>query len=170
MENGHEIKVLDNSHAQYVRGHSGEIELRLKLPIFVKNQYSAIQANQENEDQARFLKIPNEFYIPKLWRMEGQVEGQEVPESNLNHEFYSEEAEKFNDDAYDIYDNMVNAGIELEMAKMFLPLSIYVEVDFSWSAEEVLNFIKLKNSPLASFEIKEYAKAVEKIYKELAFD
>ncbi len=58
------------------------------------------------------------------------------------------------------YNDMVNAGVAKEQARMMLPLNVYTEFYWTVSLQGLVNFIKLRDHEHAQYEIQLYAKAL----------
>ena len=147
-----------------------KISMNIKMPIFVMRQYVRHRMQNLNEVSARYTQLPSEFYIPEKWRIQDTKNKQgslEVGEDQLNHEFYTEEVKKFCDDAYDLYQNLIDSGISREMARMVLPINIYTEIYSTWDMKNLLHFISLRDDSHAQAEIQEYGRAMKEIATEL---
>jgi thymidylate synthase (FAD) len=70
-------------------------------------------------------------------------------------------------DALNLYQQLVEAGVAREQARGVLPLSIYTEFYWTASLQAVVNFIHLRKHPGAQFEIRAYADALEKLTQQV---
>lgn len=136
-----------------------------------------------NEVSARYTELPNEFYIPESWRPQDTKNKQgsiitenwdpKIQWAYTGQGWYEKEGtatevvEALCDEAYDIYQNMLKAGIAREMARMVLPVNIYTEIYACWDLKNLLHFITLRDDGHAQFEIQEYGKAIKQILVEL---
>lgn len=130
-----------------------------------------------NEVSARYTQLPNEFYTPKSWRpqdtknKQGSVATDDWnPVVGTKYSFTgraTDELKAFCDNAYDLYEKMLEAGIAREMARMVLPVNIYTEIYCCWDLKNLLHFISLRDDSHAQAEIQEYGKAVKEIAKQL---
>ena len=161
-----------------------KITLNIKMPIFVMRQYVRHRMQNLNEVSARYTELPNEFYIPKSWRpqdtknkqqsldvgdwdpmmRDGPFGGWEYPYSEMS---ATEALKKHCEYSYQIYQDLIYAGVAREMARMVLPINIYTEIYTCWDLKNLLHFIALRDDSHAQAEIQEYSKAIKSIVKEL---
>ncbi len=156
-----------------------KLTLNIKMPIFIMRQYVRHRMQNLNEVSARYTELPNEFYIPKVWRKQDTKNKQgSVTEQNWNPTLNPEgfplgevDATKWVDGycqhAYETYKLLLEAGIAREMARMVLPVNIYTEIYACWDLKNLLHFITLREDSHAQSEIQEYGKAIKFICKEL---
>lgn len=164
-----------------------KISFNIKLPIFVMRQYVRHRMQNLNEVSARYTELPNEFYIPEIWRAQDtkNKQGSIIKDSEifkeypydpafasdeqmspLTHKMISEDLIIFCKNAYDKYQKYLSEGVSREMARMFLPLNIYTEIYCCWDLKNLLHFIRLREDSHAQYEIQEYAKAMKEMCKE----
>lgn len=152
-----------------------KLTLNIKMPIFVMRQYVRHRMQNLNEVSARYTELPNEFYIPKEWRkQDGKNKQGSVNEEKFNPKLW---ADRYKDatnavylhcsESYALYENLIDAGIAREMARMVLPLNIYTEIYACWDMKNLLHFITLRGDEHAQWEIQEYSRAIKSICKEL---
>ena len=160
---------------------SVKITLNIKMPIFVMRQYVRHRMQNLNEVSARYTELPNEFYIPKVWRKQDTKNKQgSIVEENWNplfvlHQYHSgseistatEVVERHCKFSYELYQMLLEKGIAREQARIVLPLNIYTEIYACWDLKNLLYFITLRDDFHAQFEIQEYAKAIKSICQEL---
>lgn len=154
-----------------------QLQFRIKAPEFVMRQWYkhvvGINYNERTVDHAwneisgRYVEYEPEYYTPKVWRSQ----------SPNNKQASTDEPAKYQpDDLYrhtlqtldGLYRMMIKEGIAKEQARIILPLSMYTEVIWTVSLEAVANFIKLRNHEHAQWEIREYAKAIRELTKQVA--
>lgn len=157
-----------------------KITLNIKMPIFIMRQYVRHRMQNLNEVSARYTELPNEFYIPTIWRKQDTKNKQNsVADENwwpsmefngcLNsgHEDVSELFKDYCANCYSVYSSMLESGIAREMARMVLPINIYTEIYACWDLKNLLHFISLRDDSHAQAEIQEYGKAIKYILNEL---
>lgn len=161
-----------------------KLTLNVKMPIFVMRQWVRHRMQNLNEVSARYTKLSDEFYIPKVWRLQdtsnkqGSIANDELnPELEFqDHNFIYDPLIKanindaiinHNSNAYSLYESMIKSGIAREMARMVLPVNIYTEIYSCWDLKNLLHFITLREDSHAQAEIVEYAKAIKQILVEL---
>jgi thymidylate synthase (FAD) len=69
--------------------------------------------------------------------------------------------------SFEHYKWAIENGVAKEQARMFLPNNIYSQMYWTVNARSLMNFLSLRNSDQAMFEIREYAKVVEQLFAEL---
>ena len=152
-----------------------KLTLNIKLPIFVMRQYVRHRMQNLNEVSARYTELPNEFYIPKEWRLQDTKNKQGSLESHnwhpkINYESgavdATEDLIRHCESSYYMYQKMLEAGIAREMARMVLPINIYTEIYACWDMKNLLHFITLREDSHAQSEIQEYGRAIKTICKE----
>lgn len=153
-----------------------KITFNIKLPIFVMRQYVRHRMQNVNEVSARYTELPNEFYIPKEWRLQDTKNKQGSIESHNWHpkiQYESGEVDATQDlirhceSSYYMYQQMLKTGISREMARMVLPINIYTEIYSTWDLNNLLKFLALRDNSHAQVEIQEYGKAMKSVAKEL---
>lgn len=144
-----------------------KITLNIKLPIFVMRQYVRHRMQNLNEVSARYTELPEEFYIPKKWRLQDIKNKQGSVAGELNHEYLSAFFTNHCKQAYASYQKLLNEGVAREMARMILPVNIYTEIYACWDLKNLLHFIALREDAHAQAEIQEYGKAIKEIAREL---
>ena len=103
------------------------VQFHIKAPIFVARQLVKHQVGLVwNEISRRYVDNEPEFYIPKEWRLRAEDKKQGS----------SEETIQYNIDGSiqfvtQTYNNLLNAGVAPEMARMVLPQNLYTE--WYWS-------------------------------------
>jgi thymidylate synthase (FAD) len=138
------------------------------MPIFVMRQYVRHRMQNLNEVSARYTELPDEFYIPSLWREQDTKNKQGSLYSNkLSHQELSELLREHCKEAYQRYEYLLSVGIAKEMARMVLPVNIYTECYSCWDLKNLLHFITLREDSHAQAEIQEYGRAIKSILIEL---
>lgn len=167
-----------------------KVVFNIKMPIFVCRQYVRHRMQNMNEVSARYTELPDEFYIPSAWRRQAvkNKQGSDATgESFVLPKPYSITVDRPGPGdpytvstvdpsrvlrehcraSYELYKDMIQAGIAREMARMVLPINIYTEVRACWDLKNLLHFIALREDAHAQAEIQRYAEAMKYILKEL---
>jgi len=121
----------------------------VKCPIFVARQWIRHRIGTYNEMSLRYCLAKRDYYTPP----------------NLPGEM-AEKYRKSVIEAFDSYEALVISGVKREQARGVLPLSIYTLYYWTVNARSLMNFMKLRLDKAAQPEIREYAKALLKIFKE----
>lgn len=148
--------------------HSGpfefcEMTFEMKLPIFVARQLIRHRTFSVNEISARYSELPEEFYIPKVWRKQTTKNKQgSEGEVEFDINYYETECNHL----FSIYGAYLEEGMTREQARMVLPLSTYTKWVWKCDLRNILHMLKLRLDEHAQEETREYAKAIASIVKE----
>lgn len=141
-----------------------EIKLQVRLPIFVARQWIRHRTANVNEVSARHSVLPSQFYTP--------APGEWAEQSLTNKQGRAgvvpgtvafragKEYRDAMDTAQDAYEQMIEAGISREQARMVLPVSTYTEWQWKTDLHNLLGFLSLRMHPHAQAEIRAYADAI----------
>jgi len=136
----------------------------IKCPMFIRTEWMRHRIGSFNEISGRYTELPMEFYMPDEWR-------QPDPNNKQGSVPYDGDA----GGAFEVYRTAMRAaewayhvqlaqGIAREMARMVLPLSTYTEFIWSVNARSLMNFISLRNTLDAQYEIRVYADSIYDIF------
>ena len=146
-----------------------EFKFHVKAPIFVARQWFRHRTASVNEISARYSVIKDEFYVPEKFRKQSKVNKQasegflEEPDNSYSEDIYRYSVEK----SFEHYNSLLKLGVSRELARAVLPVSTYTEFYWKQDLHNLLHFLKLRLSEDAQFEIREYAKAISEIVKEM---
>jgi len=165
-----------------------KLKVNIKLPIFVMRQYVRHRMQNLNELSARYTELPNEFYVPTVWRRQDTKNKQGSVADDafrpvLNYytgsdlsnpqpegwilEPATDLLRKHCESSYNLYTRMLEGGIAKEMARMVLPVNIYTEIYACWDMKNLIHFIGLRDDSHAQAEIQVYGKVIKEIAREL---
>lgn len=147
-----------------------EFVFHIKAPIFVARQWHRHRTASINEASARYKVLPTEGYVPEEFKLQ----------SNSNHQGASEDPipEELSDGArlntfnayaksFVAYDDMIEAGIAREQARIVMPVGQYTEWYWKMDLHNLFHFLELRLDPHAQYEIRVYAEAILSILKDL---
>ncbi len=140
----------------------------VKAPIFVARQWFRHRIGSFNEISGRYVDYKDEFYIPSKLRVpdpenkQGSLEGDIQNERELIEE-YVEIIKK----SYEVYTKLLKSGVAREIARCVLPLSLYTQFYWSVNPRSLMNFINLRVSHDAQWEIRQYAERVTFFFKDM---
>ncbi len=156
-----------------------QLQFHCKVPEFVARQwykhvvgiaYSEVPTVDHawNEISLRYVDASQfEYYTPQGFRKQSEDNKQASTDDiledagdtlRLRYQAHSKAA-------FELYEEMIVAGVAKEQARGVLPLNIYTEFYWTASLQAVVNFIKLRQHPGAQFEIREYANAIQDLTK-----
>ncbi len=158
-----------------------QIQFHCKVPEFVARQwykhvvgiaYSEVPTVDHawNEISLRYVDASQfEFYTPDGFRKQSEDNKQASSDELVDDpgETFLRRYQAHSETAFQLYEEMVVAGIAKEQARGVLPLNIYTEFYWTASLQAVVNFIKLRKHPGAQFEIRAYANAVEELIQNI---
>ncbi len=146
-----------------------EFKFHVAMPIFVARQWIRHRTANVNEYSARYSILPDRFYTPTLdeVRKQSRANNQggderfktdEAAEVSTAQQFldYLTEAEAL----YSRYEQLTEAGVSRELARMALPVSIYTEWYWKCDLHNILRFLSLRMDSHAQEEIQAYARAM----------
>ena len=146
------------------------LKLEIKLPIVVEREWARTRTASWNEMSGRYSVLPEEFYVPTLDRVRRQSttnrqgSGEEVLTKYAGH--CIDHAASIGDWAFKFYNEDLAAGVAREVARFPLPLSTYTKKVWTLDLHNLLHFLKLRTSPAAMWEIRQYAEAIEEVVSE----
>ena len=125
--------------------------------------------NSFNEESARYHKLADDFYVPEPEAVRSQVgkPGAYTFEP-VGDELATETRERLRrvySEVYSEYNTMIEQGVAKEVARAVLPFGIYTQFYWTLNARSLMNFLSLRNSEFAQYEIRVYAQAVEEFFK-----
>ncbi len=74
--------------------------------------------------------------------------------------------ESFYKNMYELYESMLAKGVAREQARIVLPFGLYTQFYWGVNARSLMNFLSLRLDIHAQQEIRVYARAIEKVFKE----
>jgi len=140
-----------------------------KVPNFVMKQYLRHRTFSTNEYSQRYSQVEEDYYVPKEWRLQGKTNHQGSGEAfaHEDNETYTEGYNLAMEDTFNTYEHMIDTGVAKEMARIVLPSSIYTEFYFTVDFRNLLHFLELRLHEHAQFEIREFAKGIDRILHEI---
>lgn len=113
-----------------------------------------------NELSGRYKVMEPEFYMPeKARRNTGKQASEDTDDETLT-QYMQGQIRDLHQIAIAKYNNMLDAGVAKELARLVLPPSIYSECYWTVSLQAVLHFLDQRLKPEAQFEIRQYAQGV----------
>lgn len=138
-----------------------EFKFRLKMPIFVARQHIRHRTANVNEVSYRYSVVEEEFFLPTNLYKQSEANKQcSSEESIANHEDWVSDMEFSAERQFELYNNLINAGVSREIARTVLPLSIYTTMIWKIDLHNLFHYLKLRLHPHAQKEIQVYAQAM----------
>ena len=91
-----------------------------------------------------------------------------TPETIINNSELKNKYECFMEDVQDFYDDLIEAGVPKEDARMVLPNACHTSIIVTMNARTLLNFFKHRDCNRAQWEIRSVARAMMMICKDIA--
>jgi thymidylate synthase (FAD) len=169
-DNGLIRYLMNNQHLSPFE--HGSLTVFVHAPIFVAREWMRHRTWSYNEESARYRKLEPVFYMPNAARpliQTGKV-GHYTFEPGTEDQFKSVEYnQRFAyQAAYNAYERLIEEGIAKEVARMVLPVGIMTSFYATANIRNVLQFLELRNSDYAQYEIRQAAEAVQNIVQILA--
>lgn len=141
-------------------------KFHIKCPIFVARQWFRHRIASYNEISGRYARMKEEFCLPARLRTQKA--------RNYRYDLLAEEENAelqgritaLYQQAYALYQELLERGVAREHARIVLPLSLYTEFYWTINARALMNFLSLRAEAHAQEEIRLYADAISQIFAE----
>lgn len=146
-----------------------EIWLEMKMPIFVARQFVRHRTATINEVSARYVTLPEEWYIPTTvgGKAQNAKQGQE---DTLPGELQNAFKKDLDDEcirSYEKYLWYLNAGVAPEHARMFLHVNHYTHWIWKQDLHNLMHFLSLRVDSHAQVEAQAYGQAIVKLLRQV---
>jgi thymidylate synthase (FAD) len=144
-------------------------KFHVRAPIFVVREWQRHRIGfSYNEESGRYSELRPDFYVPEEARIQEGRPGAYVFEDgdDAQTEQIRTAVMMNSKNAFKYYEDLLNSGIAKEQARIVLPLNTYTEFYFSCNARSLMNFLELRMSSHAMYEIRKYAEAIYKLWKD----
>lgn len=154
------------------------LTFRIKAPIVVWREFMRHRIGiSYNEQSGRYMELEPEFYLPGEHRPTIQVgkpgEYSMVFGSPIQHSDLLDVLTNSYEIAWKSYQELLNAGIAKEVARLCLPVSIYSTAYVTMNPRSLMHFLSLRSKVEGSFfpsfpmwEIEQVSKQIEAIFKD----
>ncbi len=144
----------------------------IKLPIFVARQLLRHRTARLNEISARYSVMKEEFYIPDgsiiaKQDKKNKQSREDVPFSPAEQEKVRSQLKEHYEQAYRLYESLLEQGLAREIARICLPVSLYTEMYWQIDLHNLFHFLFLRLHPHSQYEMQVYAQAMLDIIKPL---
>ena len=150
-----------------------DIKLHIKAPIFVARQWVRHRTASANEISGRYSILSDEMYLPDDTQISFQSSDNKQGRSvaAVPQELRERVRELLlagQRESYAAYQELIDAEIARELARIALPVSIYTEWYWKMNLHNLFHFLALRADPHAQFEIRIYAEAICLIVQRIA--
>ena len=120
----------------------------VQAPIFVFREFMRHRIASYNEESGRYRELNPVFYVPNRERNLRQV-GKPgaydfLPGTDEQSELVEKLAKEQSIAAYSAYQQMLDAGVAREVARIVLPLNLYSSMYVTMNARALMNFLSLR--------------------------
>lgn len=152
------------------------VTFKFVVPLFIRSQHHRHRTWSYNEISRRYTDKGMEFYLPRKFRTQHESNRQASnPEGLIDPQVYptlsliraSELLEARTMDCLDTFNNLIDAGVCREQARMILPQNLYTEYYGTCNLSNLLKFIDLRTHEGAQWEIQKVAEACLEIASDL---
>ena len=149
------------------------LTIEVQAPIMVFREYFRHRTLSFNEFSARYAELPDLFYIPSIERLKNGAQAKtnkQASEGGISEDTANclQEAIKSSCEASRAsYEALLTQGLSRELSRLVIPVSQYSRARISGNLLNQLKFLKLRLGAGVQWEMKEYAKAVAVLVKEL---
>lgn len=146
-------------------------KFRVKLPIFVVREWQRHRISSYNEISMRWMTAVEEFYVPLPMNVRRVKDGARKIDYSYEQadrdtaEQFILGLEEFHSISYQSYVNALACGIAPEQARYFLPVTFFTQMIWTVNARSLMNFISLRNERGAQWELRQYAQAIENMFR-----
>lgn len=122
----------------------------IEAPIFVWREFMRHRIASYNEESGRYKQLEPVFYMPASSRPLVQIG------KTGNYDFVQGDADQYQlvsaciasitHFAYEDYEDMIEAGVAKEVARMVLPVNIYSSAYVTMNLRAAFNFLSLRNA------------------------
>lgn len=124
----------------------------IKCPLFVARQWHRHRIGSYNEESLRYCVAEREYFVPE----------------NLSPKL-QDRWKEHNEACFALYEEMISIHrLRREAARSLLPVGIYTRFYWTVNGSSLMNFLLLRTSRQAQKEIREYARTILKIVREIA--
>lgn len=158
--------LMKNSHNTPIE--MTEVWLEMKLPIFVARQFVRHRTACINEVSARYVTLPEEWYIPEIVGGKSTTGAKQGQENNLNKLIQWCFKNILNLNcwiSYKTYKFFIYFGVAPEHARMFLHVNHYTGWIWKQDLHNLMHFLSLRLHPHAQLEAIIYAQGMYDLLK-----
>lgn len=145
-------------------------KFHVRAPIFVVREWQRHRIGVSyNEESGRYTELRPDFYVPETARIqEGRPGAYRFEDGDESQTDQIRTAVMMHcKNSFRYYEHLLSSGIAKEQARILLPLNTYTEFYFTCNARSLMNFLELRMSSHAMYEIRKYAEAMYKLWAEV---
>ncbi len=145
----------------------------VKAPLFVMREWHRHRIGISiNEQSGRYMQLHREFWVPSRedFRIKVGKPGAYTfirDDDDERAAYATDRIANAGNCAFDDYEEMLERGVAMEVARSVLPVSTYSTMWWSCNPRSLMSFLSLRNAPNAQREIREYAVVMEEIFEQV---
>lgn len=148
----------------------GSFTFYIDTPIFVAREFMRHRTWSYNETSGRYKELAPRFYLigdERPVTQKGKVGAYRFEEGTSEQygNIYANTTLSYSN-AWQAYQNMLNAGVAKEVARNVLPVGTMTSFYATANPRNVMQFLLLRNDDNALYEIREVAKVIEEKFAE----
>lgn len=159
--------LMDNGHGSPFE--HAVFRFFVKAPIFVVREWQRHRMASYNEQSGRYAEFDPEYYLPQHARFPSthnkQVSVRGIYDDPMIDDRMRADMDAAMLDSFEAYESLMERGIARELARIVLPVSMYTRFWWTVNARSLMNFLALRNSDAAQWEIRQYAVAIEEMFR-----
>jgi len=148
-----------------------DLTIEVQAPIMVFREWHRHRTQSYNELSARYTELPDMYYLPSIERIQKQSklnkQGSDEPFDEATATDIQHQIRNMQRSIRDQYDYLIKSGLAREIARINCPVAQYSRMHAKGNLLNWLKFSTLRMAPGAQWEIRQYAKALALIIKEL---
>ena len=146
-----------------------EIKFLVRVPMDCWRQWIRHRTANVNEYSTRYSEAIDSMDTADEWRLQSSSnkQGSEGVMTDVVQKHLTDRELEFHQHAKEIYLERLDANVAREQARKDLPLSNYTEAYWKCDLHNLFHFLSLRLDAHAQLEIREYAKVIALIVKEL---
>lgn len=141
------------------------LKYKIKLPIFVARQLVKHRISSWSEHSGRYAQHEADFYVPDPEQVRTQTgKPMEYLYANAEAQVAAQARQRIelaNKEAWGDYNDLLNAGVAREQARLVLPQTLYTVITWTINVRSFLNVLELRTDSHAQWEIQQYGRALE---------
>jgi len=137
-----------------------EFKFHIKMPIFIARHHLRHRTASVNELSTRYSVVPDEYYVPDVYRKQSDVNKQGSEGAlELGEQLESQPSDLCRS-AFMVYNNLIEADCCRELARCHLPQATYTEFYWKINLHNLLHYLALRMDEGVQKEIRDYARVI----------
>ena len=146
-----------------------EMQIQIKMPIFVARQWIRHRTANVNEYSGRYSKMLKDFYVPEVEQIttQSKTNNQGRSDTVIFDAVKAQEVIRTNSKmCWDEYEELLEMDVSRELARLVLPVNFYTLLTWKIDVHNLMHFLTLRDDSHAQYEIRVYAEVMARIFKD----